>query len=154
MIISSMEITEEQDPMPPVAFKKQKKNAGGSPVISMLEMIIEDSKAVEADAVTEEQTSQKDYETFVNDSNDTIKKLGEQIVAKSEEKGAAEVEKENDLVSKKNAEDELEQLAGVLAALHGECDFVMKNFDLRQKARLAEIEAIQEAKAILSGAMN
>merc|ERR1719390_144862 len=143
-----------QDPMPPVAFKKQKKNAGGSPVISMLEMIIEDSKAVEADAIKEEQTAQKDYETFVNDSNDTIKNLEEQIVAKTEEKGAAEVDKENSLVSKKNAEDELEQLAGVLAALHGECDFVLKNFDIRQAARLREIEAIQEAKAILSGAMN
>jgi len=143
-----------QDPMPPVAFKKQKKNAGGSPVISMLEMIIEDSKAVEDDAIKEEQTAQKDYETFVNDSNDTIKNLEEQIVAKTEEKGAAEVDKENSLVSKKNAEDELEQLAGVLAALHGECDFVLKNFDLRQAARLREIEAIQEAKAILSGAMN
>jgi len=143
-----------QDPMPPVAFKKQKKNAGGSPVISMLEMIIEDSKAVESDAIQEEQTAQKDYETFVNDSNDTIKQLSEQIVAKTEEKGAAEVDKENSIVSKQNAEDELEQLAGVLAALHGECDFVMKNFDLRQGARLREIEAIQEAKAILSGAMN
>ena len=94
-----------QDPMPPVEFKKQKENAGGSPVISMLKMIIEGSKAVEVDAIKEEQTAQKDYETCVNDSNDTIKQLGEQIVAKTEEKGAAEVDKENDLVSKKNAED-------------------------------------------------
>ena len=94
-----------QDSMPPVEFKKQKKNAGGSPVISMLKMIIEGSKAVEVDAIKEEQTAQKDYETCVNDSNDTIKQLGEQIVAKTEEKGAAEVDKENDLVSKKNAED-------------------------------------------------
>ena len=39
-----------QDPMPPVEFKKQKENAGGSPVISMLKMIIEGSKAVEVDA--------------------------------------------------------------------------------------------------------
>merc|ERR1719305_233076 len=43
-----------QDPMPPVAFKTYRKNAGASPIISMLENIIEDSKKVEADAVSEE----------------------------------------------------------------------------------------------------
>jgi len=32
-----------------------------------------------------------------------------------------------------------------------ECDFVMKIFDIRQKARLQEMEAIGAAKAILSG---
>eukprot|EP00415_Alexandrium_ostenfeldii_P003050 UN3050 len=46
---------------------------------------------------------------------------------------------------------ELESLADYKADLHGQCDFVMKNFDVRQKARLQEMEAIQAAKGILSG---
>merc|ERR1719161_3484440 len=36
--------------------------------------------------------------------------------------------------------------------LHKSCDFILKNFDLRQKARTAEIDALNQAKAILSGA--
>ncbi len=32
------------------------------------------------------------------------------------------------------------------------CDFVMKNFETRQTARDEEIEALKQAKAILSGA--
>ena len=36
--------------------------------------------------------------------------------------------------------------------LHSSCDFVLKNFDIRQTARDEEIEALKQAKAILSGA--
>merc|ERR1719473_2338706 len=143
-----------QDPMPPVAFKSYKKNAGGSGIISFLDMIIEDSKKVETDAVSEEAQAQKDYETFVNDSNKTIKSLEEAITSKSEDKATAQSELENSKVEHQSAMNELEQLAAYLADLHQECDFIVKNFDIRQKARLSEIEAIQEAKAILSGAMS
>jgi len=45
----------------------------------------------------------------------------------------------------------LQALALTEADLHGECDWVLRNFELRQRARLQEIEAIQQAKAILSG---
>eukprot|EP00448_Togula_jolla_P003903 CAMPEP_0170599444 /NCGR_PEP_ID=MMETSP0224-20130122/16799_1 /TAXON_ID=285029 /ORGANISM="Togula jolla, Strain CCCM 725" /LENGTH=58 /DNA_ID=CAMNT_0010924093 /DNA_START=1 /DNA_END=177 /DNA_ORIENTATION=- len=47
---------------------------------------------------------------------------------------------------------ELEQLSTYNAELHTSCDFVMKNFDLRQTARDEEVEALKQAKAILSGA--
>jgi len=45
----------------------------------------------------------------------------------------------------------LESLALTEQDLHGECDFVLKNFAIRQKARMDEMEAIGQAKAILSG---
>jgi len=46
----------------------------------------------------------------------------------------------------------LGELAELNRALHADCDYVLKNFNIRQQARQEEIEAIQEAKAILSGA--
>jgi hypothetical protein len=46
---------------------------------------------------------------------------------------------------------ELEQLANEKADLHKSCDFTVKNFDIRQEARDQEVEAIRQAKAILSG---
>ena len=47
---------------------------------------------------------------------------------------------------------ELEQLSTYNAELHQSCDYVLKNFDVRQTARSEEMEALKQAKAILSGA--
>jgi len=47
---------------------------------------------------------------------------------------------------------ELEQLSNYKAELHQSCGFVVKNFEIRQTARDEEVEALRQAKAILSGA--
>merc|ERR1719436_1007002 len=47
---------------------------------------------------------------------------------------------------------ELEDLSNYNAELHAECDFTLKNFEVRQTARDEEVEALRQAKAILSGA--
>jgi len=47
---------------------------------------------------------------------------------------------------------DLEQLSNYNAQLKQSCDFVLKNFALRQTARDEEVEALKQAKAILSGA--
>jgi len=43
-------------------------------------------------------------------------------------------------------------LNGLLKAQHLDCDWLMKYFDLRQKARVEEMDAITDAKAVLAGA--
>jgi len=47
---------------------------------------------------------------------------------------------------------ELENLGKYNGDLHGECDYVMKNFGIRQSARAQEMEALAQAKQILNGA--
>lgn len=142
----------QQSQTPPVHFQPMKKNAGASPVIGLIEQIIEESVAVEKEAVAGEKSAQTDYETFVKDSKALIEELTTAITEKTKTKADAESEKVSAEAEKKAAEAELEALAEVKADLHEECDFILKNFDLRQKARLQEMEAIQEAKGILSGA--
>merc|ERR1719515_571114 len=39
-----------------------------------------------------------------------------------------------------------------IGALHGECDWLLKYFDVRKTARASEIEALGKAKAVLNGA--
>lgn len=143
---------EEQQPAPPGGgFAPHKKNAGGKVVISFLEQIIEDSVKVENEAIAAEQEAQSSYAEFVTDSDAAITSLQEAIVAKTDNIASATTEKENAELEKTSTEEQLESLAAYAADLHEECDFLLKNFDLRQSARLKEIEAIQEAKAILSG---
>jgi len=137
---------------PPVKLSKYKDHAGASSVMGLIEQIIEDSKKVESEASTSEYKAQADYESFVKDSTALTKQLGEAIVAKSKASATAE----SDLAQAKGdheaAVGELESYAAYKADLQSQCDFILKNFDIRQQARLQEIESIQQAKAILSGA--
>jgi hypothetical protein len=137
---------------PPGKFAPMKKNAGGSPVIGMIEQIIEESVTVEKEAMTAEQEAQAGYETFVKDGNALIAELSTNIVDKEKAHATAEEELITSGTDHGATVSELEDLSEVKANLHDECDFVLENFDVRQKARLQEIEAIQEAKGILSGA--
>merc|ERR1719499_780595 len=137
---------------PPVKFNSYKPNAGSSPVIGLIEQILEDSKALESETISGEAKAQADYESFVANSNTLIKNLQAAITSQTKAIAAAKgdaAEASSDLQS---TEDELASLAQYEADLHDQCDFVLKNFDIRQKARLQEMEAIQAAKAILSGA--
>merc|ERR1719507_2014206 len=117
----------------------------------MIQQIISDAKAMEAEAIRSEEDAQKAYEDFVKETNASIEAKSKEIVNKSEQKAKAETE----LVETKEAKEavmlELEQLSNYNAELHQSCDFIMKNFDIRQTARDEEIEALKQAKAILSG---
>lgn len=142
----------QQGQTPPVQFNKLKKNAGASPVIGMIEQIIEDSKATESGAISTEREAQANYETFVKDSNNLVKELTDSVTEKTKSIASSKTEAEDAKSDHIATLEELELLSQHKAELHGQCDFVLSNFDIRQKARLQEIEAIGEAKAILSGA--
>merc|ERR1719238_1523256 len=118
----------------------------------MIQQIISDAKAMEAETIRSEEDAQKAYEDFVKDTNASIEAKSKDIVNKSDIKAKAE----SDLVATKDSKEatmlELEQLSNYNAQLHQSCDFVMKNFELRQTARDEEVEALKQAKAILSGA--
>jgi len=137
---------------PPVKFNKYKKNAGASPVMGLVGQIVEDSEKLVSEATSAEYKAQKDYEKFVTDSNGLIKGLSEAVEANTKASAAAKGELAEAKGDHESAIGELESLAAYEADLHGQCDFVLKNFDIRQKARLQEMEAIQAAKGILSGA--
>jgi len=136
---------------PPVKFNSFKKNAGASPVMGMIQQIIEDSKALEAEAVAGETAAQSSYEKFVSDSNDVIKGLSDSVASKTQASAKATEDLEQAKSDLGSTNGELESLALTVQDLHGECDWTLNNFSARQQARLAEIEAIGQAKAILSG---
>merc|ERR1712151_942448 len=139
-------------PPPPAGFDSYKNNAASGGVMGLLQQIINDAKAMEAETIRSEEDAQKAYEDFVKETNGSIEAKGKEIVDKSEIKAKSE----SDLVDTKEAKEaamlELEQLSNYNAELHQSCDFVMKNFDVRQTARDEEVEALRQAKAILSGA--
>jgi len=136
---------------PPVKFNKMKSNAGSSGVMGLLEQIIEDSAALEKEAVAGENEAQASYESFVKESNAIIANLSSAVTSKSKSVSSSEVELEQAKADLNSTDEEIGSLEQFRADLHQQCDFVTKNFNIRQAARLQEIEAIQRAKAILSG---
>merc|ERR1719215_363830 len=118
----------------------------------MIQQIVSDAKAMEAETIRAEEDAQKAYEDFVKETNASIEAKSKDIVNKSEDKAKAEGDLVETNEAKESAMIELEQLSNYNAELHQSCDFVMKNFELRQTARDEEVVALKQAKAILSGA--
>merc|ERR1740117_2034376 len=143
---------EPAGPPPPAGFKDYKKNAAAGGVQGMIQEIINDAKAMEAEAIRSEEDAQKAYEDFVKETNASIEAKSKEMINKTEEKAKAEADLTESNESKENVLLELEQLSNYNAELHQSCDFVMKNFEIRQTARDEEIDALKQAKAILSGA--
>merc|ERR1719269_415933 len=101
-----------------------------------MEQIIRDTETLEAEAIKAETDAQKAYESYVKDTNKSIEEKTRSITEKTQEKADADADK----------------VAAEEADLHKSCDFTLKNFDIRQEARDQEVEALRQAKAILSGA--
>merc|ERR1719270_1817006 len=115
---------EPAGPPPPPGFEAYKKNAASGGVMKMIEEIINDAKAMEAEAIRSEEDAQKAYEDFVKETNASIEAKSKEIVNKSELQAKAE----SDLVETKEAKEavmlELEQLSNYNAELHQSCDFI------------------------------
>jgi chromosome segregation ATPase len=139
-------------PPPPPGFKKQAPSAQSGGVMAMIEQIIADAKAMEADALKAEEESQIGFETFVADTNMSIETKTKEGVTAAENQAKAESEKVEKEMERDGVMEELEALGGENADLHESCDFTLKNFDVRQAARDNEIEALKQALSLLSGA--
>lgn len=144
---------EAEQPGGPVGLAKggyKKKNGGG--VIGMIEMIIKDSEQTVAESLLDEQNAQKAYEKFLADSRENMGLLQKKQTTTEENKATSSA----DLIAVKQDQKSnlrhLEDLNTQKSDLHTECDFLTQNFESRQNGYDQEVEALQEAVAILSGA--
>merc|ERR1719499_769327 len=109
---------EPAGPPPPAGFETYKKNEASGGVMQMIEQIISDAKAMEAETIRAEEDAQKAYEDFVKDTNNSIEAKSKDIVNKAENKAKAESELVETKESKEATMLELEQLSNYNAELH------------------------------------
>merc|ERR1740123_1035232 len=104
------------------------------------------------EAETGEKDSQADYEELMADS--AAKRTADS--QSLDEKNSAKADAIAALESHTNARDQgardLMANAKYIAALHGECDWLLTYFDARREARAGEVDSLKRAKAVLSGA--
>merc|ERR1719478_278247 len=114
---------------PPAGFKSYEKNKNSGGVMGMMQGIIDDAKALEAEAIRAEEDGQKAYEDFVVDTNESLEALKKSIDSKTRVKGKTEAEQLEREVDHDHAMSALEQLSTESADIHRSCDFVLKNWE-------------------------
>jgi len=146
---SQAKVAPPEAPEGPAPFKKSEKSAG---VMGLMDMVMGDVKTELTEMKMEEKYAQKEYVELMEDSKESratdLKSMTESEASKAELEGAITEAKENQMLTLEQSQN----VIATLAKLHGACDFILKNFELRLNARTAEIEGLKTAKAVLAGA--
>merc|ERR1719410_2928231 len=139
--------------MPPAtwgAYNKQSSSNGG--VVEMITLLIGDLDKQMTEAEAEEKNAQADYETLMADSAEKRPADSKSLSQKSSTKADTEAALEGHTEGKASLGKQLGATHKYIASLHAECDWLVKYFDVRQQARADEVDSLQNAKAVLSGA--
>jgi len=132
-------------------FADYENNGNSNKVMQMIQKVQGEAELTKDEAVSDEQNAADAYVKLVGDSNASVKAKSKAVVDKTEELADTEQAISQATISKGETLRDLESLAATKAELHAQCDFILKNFDARQKARAAEMDALAEVKGILSG---
>lgn len=132
-------------------FQEYQDHGSSNHVMTLLQKLIGDAKVVVDASQHAEQEAEKAYETLIGETNTAVKDKSRMVTEKGEQLAAVEAEKFQAKADKDVLVEELEALEQTRAELHGQCDFIIKNFALRQEARSNEMDKLNEVKAILRG---
>jgi len=140
-------------PPPPEAFEAySKKSEESTGVISMIDMLKKDLALETQEMQIEEKHSQKDYEEFVADAASKRAADSKSLTQKAAANADAEASLNSATEEDKQKHVEAMNNDKLIMDLHGDCDWLLQNFDVRKEARAGEVESLKKAKAILSGA--
>jgi len=137
---------------PPTAGAYKPKGQQSNGIIHMIDTMIQDLDKEMTIAKTEENNSQEDYEESVADAKE--KRAADVKSAAQKAKAKADIEGDivDDTAESDGESKKLLAVKDLTLNLHKECDWMLENFDLREKARTEEIENMKRAKAVLAGA--
>merc|ERR1719439_427452 len=140
-------------PPPPETYGAYaKKGEESSGVIAMIDLLIKDLATEMTTITAEEKNAQEDYEKFMSDSAEKRAADSKLIEEKEETKANTEAALQAMGEEKKSKSKEAMATMKYIEDLHLECDWLVKNFELRKEARAGEVDALKNAKAVLSGA--
>merc|ERR1719221_2364883 len=104
------------------------------------------------EATVDEKNSQEEYETMMSESAAKRAADSKSITDMSAEKAATEESLQAETDHKADTTGEHMNTMKNIASLHGECDWLVKYYDVRKEARAGEVESLNNAKAVLNGA--
>jgi predicted nucleic acid-binding Zn-ribbon protein len=145
---------QQANPGPPPetwgAYVKMGEESGG--VVAMIDILISDLDKEMTAADTEEKDAQKEYEEYVADAAAKRTADSKAVTDKEGEKSELEASLTQAKQERKGTVKDLYIKETLIKDLHVECDWLIDNFEVRKAARASEVDSLEKAKAILSGA--
>jgi len=135
----------------PKDFNAYGKSRASGGILAMIEQIITDTENMIKEATRNEQNALDSFAKFVQTTNEALKAKDDAKVDLTSQKAGAEKELVAAKTDLKDTNEELEALAKTAGDLHKQCDFLVANFEVTQKARDEEVEGLRGAKAYLNG---
>jgi len=139
-------------PPPETAAAYAKKSSESTGVIAMIDMLIKDLTTEMTEAKSTEANSQTAYEEMMADSKEKRADDSKSLTDKQAAKAGAEADLNAATSEKEGTAKELMATEKYISSMHAECDWLLKYFDVRAEARAGEIDSLQKAKDVLSGA--
>jgi len=140
-------------PPPPATFGAYSKSSEESNgVIAMMDSLISDLEKEMQEAELEEKDAQGDYEQFTRDAAEKRVQDSKSITEKDGAKAEAEMNIVKETKERQTKMKEALATVNYIEGLHKDCDWLLKNYDVRKTARSGEVDALTKAKAVLSGA--
>jgi len=139
-------------PPPETAGAYAKKSGESGGVMAMMDMMVADLDKEITEIEVEEKEAQKEYEQFIADSANKRATDAKAIEDKESTKADLEAKKLKEEEEQTSTMKEAMATHEYLADVHGDCDWLLSNFETRKSARAGEVDALTKAKAVLSGA--
>merc|ERR1719424_2049668 len=137
---------------PPETWDAYAKSGESTGVVAMIDLLVKDLDTEMTEAKVEEDNSQEEYGKTVADAKADRTGLSKSLKSKSAVKADLTADLETLKSDKKSTGAELMATEKFLSDIHGDCDWLLKYSGVRAEARTGEIESLDKAKAILSGA--
>mmetsp|Transcript_67396 Transcript_67396/g.217627 ORF Transcript_67396/g.217627 Transcript_67396/m.217627 type:complete len:277 (+) Transcript_67396:1371-2201(+) len=140
-------------PPPPetaAAYTAKASESGG--VLQMMDLLVSDLDREMTIAKTEEKNSQEEYEEMMSDSAEKRAMDSKGLTDKEASVAGMEASVESGVSEKKSTGKELKATEAFIMSLHAECDWLLQYYDTRKTARADEVDSLEKAKAVLSGA--
>merc|ERR1719465_105533 len=139
-------------PAPETWGRYEKTGQEATGVITMIDMLVADLDKEIQTMEVDEKNAQEEYEELMKAS---AEKRASDVKSIADKEGAkADMEANLQKLGEESKATKAEAMGKgkTLMDLHSECDWLLQNFETRKEARAAEVDSLQKAKAVLSGA--
>jgi hypothetical protein len=120
-------------------------------IVAIMEMVHEDIVKDRKDAKADEDSSQKEYDAFKEDSEAHMEELMDEKEATEKALGKAETKKSETEKERDTKKGDLDVVLEKIASINPNCEYFEVNYPMRRTNRQIEIDGLAKAKAILQG---
>ena len=149
---SSSKVRSMSHSAPEADLSYQKQGGGALRVLELFHVLKADVQKQTSMLVSEDSIGQSEYENLVKNSNQKKMADNRSLGSKQAAKAELEADLQRSREGLRSSNQVLTALDEEIRNLHQQCDFLLKNFDLREDARRAEKRSLTRAQAVLQAA--